>query len=106
MAFAGLWEDWRVPEGAVLRGSLAERRPGDVVETFAILTTEANAAMRALHHRMPVILEPGAAGAWLSGGEVPLAPFPEAAMTSFRVSSLVNSARYDDPRCIEPLGAG
>ena len=34
MAFAGLWEGWRVPESAVLRGSLAERRPGDVVETF------------------------------------------------------------------------
>ena len=44
------------PESAVLRGSLAERRPGDVVETFTNLTTEANATMRVLHQRMPVIL--------------------------------------------------
>ena len=31
--FAGLWERWRVPQGAVLRGWLAERRSGDAVET-------------------------------------------------------------------------
>ena len=34
VAFAGLWERWSVPEGAVLRGSLSERRSGDIVETF------------------------------------------------------------------------
>ena len=54
VAFAGLWERWRVPEGAVLRGSLSERRAGEIVETLTILTTEANTTMQALHHRMPV----------------------------------------------------
>ena len=68
VAFAGLWERWRVPEGAVLRGSLAERRSGDIVESFAILTTEANETMQALHHRMPVILAHEAGEQWLAGG--------------------------------------
>ena len=73
----GLWEHWRVPEGLTLRGSLSERRAGDVVETFTILTTEANRAMRGLHHRMPVILAPEAAATWLAGDDVPLGPASE-----------------------------
>ena len=105
-ALAGLWESWTPPPDAGLPGLFDEPRPGGALETCTILTTEANGVVRPVHHRMPVILDPGAAGAWLSGGEVPLAPFPEAAMTSFRVSPLVNSARHDDPRCIEPLAAG
>jgi putative SOS response-associated peptidase YedK len=44
LAFAGIWEGWRAPDGEVLR-------------TFAILTTAANRQMSALHDRMPVILE-------------------------------------------------
>ena len=42
-----------MPEGAVLRGTLAERQLDVVVETFTILTIDANATKRALHHRMP-----------------------------------------------------
>jgi putative SOS response-associated peptidase YedK len=45
LAFAGIWEGWRAPDGETLR-------------TFAILTTAANATLRRLHNRMPVILEP------------------------------------------------
>ncbi len=44
LAFAGLWEGWRSPEGETLR-------------TFAILTTAANGTMAQLHERMPVVLE-------------------------------------------------
>ncbi len=52
LAFAGLWEGWRSPDG-------------EVVRTFAILTTSANATMAQLHERMPVILEPDAWPTWL-----------------------------------------
>ena len=45
MAFAGLWEGFRWPDGTVLR-------------TFTIITTNANAMIAELHDRMPVILEP------------------------------------------------
>ena len=52
LAFAGVWEGWRSPDG-------------EVVRTFAILTTSANATMAQLHERMPVILEPDAWPTWL-----------------------------------------
>jgi len=103
MAFAGLWERWRVPEGAVLRGSLAERRPGDVVETFTLLTTEANAVIRALHPRMPVILPPEAFEPWLSGEEVRLGPAPEDGLAMHRVGLRVNNPRNDDSECVVAL---
>ena len=40
---------------------------GEELDTFTIVTTEANAAMRPLHDRMPVILAPGDYWAWLNG---------------------------------------
>lgn len=84
----------------MLRGSLAERRPGDVVETFTILTTEANATMRVLHHRMPVILPAEAFVPWLSGADVRLAPAPEELPAMHRVGLRVNNPRNDGPECV------
>ena len=105
MAFAGLWERWRVPEGAALRGSLSERRPGHAVETFTILTTEANDTMRALHHRMPVILPKEEFELWLAGEAVRLGPAPEDLLVMHRVGRRVNNARDDDPECVAALAA-
>ena len=103
VAVAGLWERWRVPEEAVLRGSLSERRAGDVVETFTILTTEANATMQALHHRMPVILAHEAGKQWLAGDDVALGPAPEDLLAMHRVSTRVNHPRHDDAECVAIL---
>ena len=105
-ALAGLWESWTAPSEAELPGLFDDQPSNDPLETCTILTTEANGVVRPVHHRMPVILDSGAAGAWLAGGDVALAPFPDGAMTSVRVGTLVNSARHDDSRCIEPLTAG
>jgi len=52
LAFAGLWEGWRSPDGETLR-------------TFDIITTSANADMAGLHDRMPVVLEAAAWPVWL-----------------------------------------
>ena len=104
MAFAGLWERWRAPEGLELRGLLAERRPGEIVETFTILTVEANETVRPVHGRMPAILAPVTFGPWLGGEAVPLGPAPEELLTGFPVSTRVNSARHDDPECVVPSG--
>ncbi|MBX3441220.1 MAG: SOS response-associated peptidase [Planctomyces sp.] len=97
-AFAGLWETWKPPEGA------------EPVETCTILTTEADARMRGLHDRMPVILPPETWGAWLdpdlrepgalvsllnSASDMPYELTP--------VNPAVNNARFDNPACVEPV---
>ena len=56
-AFAGLWDEWISPEG-------------EVVESFAILTTEANDVARPIHNRMPVIISPDAFDVWLAPNEL------------------------------------
>jgi putative SOS response-associated peptidase YedK len=96
-AFAGLWERWQPPEDAP-------------VETCTILTTNANDLVRPLHDRMPAILEPQGYDRWLNP-EVhdpkTLTPllhsFPAEQMTAYPVSSLVNSPRHDDPKCVEAV---
>ena len=102
-AFAGLWERWTIPADTALTGSLAERSPGDAVETCTILTTAANGTVAPVHGRMPVILPPEACGPWLAGEDVPLVPYPADAMTAHPVSTHVNRPANDDPRCVEPI---
>jgi putative SOS response-associated peptidase YedK len=83
--FAGLWERW-------------EGEGGEVVHSCAILTTEANEALRPVHDRMPVILHPGDYELWL-GGDVRkldlvkemLRPYPAEEMMSYHVGLAVNS---------------
>lgn len=94
MAFAGLWEAWRDPAGEVLR-------------TFTILTTTANATMSPLHERMTVILEPEDWPVWL--GEAPgdpmalLRPAPEDTLRIWPVSRAVNSVRNNGAALLDPV---
>ena len=97
-AFAGLWETWHKDDQAL--------------ESFTILTTEANALLRPLHDRMPVILAPEDFAVWLDPRmqdlqtlQPLLRPYPAEGMTSYLVSTLVNSPRNESPQCIERLEA-
>jgi putative SOS response-associated peptidase YedK len=97
-AFAGLWEHWHGPDDTP-------------VESCTILTTDANDLLRPIHDRMPVILEVGAYATWLDPLQTDAAkvqpllrPYPPDHMIAYPVSSLVNNARNDDPRCLEPQG--
>lgn len=93
MAFAGLWESWRGPDGKVVR-------------TFAIITTEANDATRPLHARMPVILEPEDWPLWLgevAGDPAALLRPATTALRCWRIDSSVNHVRHDGPALLEPL---
>lgn len=84
-------------------------RDGALQATCAILTVAANSLVAACHDRMPAIIPKEAEGAWLDPGtsisdlEALLKPFPAGLMRMHGVSALVNSPRFDSPRCIEPL---
>ena len=100
-AFAGLWESWMAPEGA--------ENAGEAVDTFTIVTTDANPKLRPIHHRMPVIVDPAEYDAWLTGDAAAaksvIRPYPPEDMAFYRVSTRVNSVRNDDAECIAPLRA-
>jgi len=95
-AFAGLWEYWEGPEGAL--------------ESCVLLTTEPNDLLRPLHNRMPVILPSEHYDLWLdpdvqkAGLLQPLlCPYPSEGMVAYSISTWVNKPANDGPRCIEPL---
>jgi putative SOS response-associated peptidase YedK len=73
---------------------------------FAILTTAANAVVRPVHDRMPVVIDKGQLDTWLRGETseaVPLlAPAPDALLVDTEVSKYVNAAKNDDEQCILP----
>jgi len=83
---------------------------GSKLETFTILTTEANEGIRPLHHRMPVILAPADYEVWLSpepAAAVELMPLmsshPAKGMRFYPVSQQVNRPINDNPTLIEPV---
>jgi putative SOS response-associated peptidase YedK len=95
-AFAGLWEHWE--------------KGGRAVASCTVLTTEANALVKPLHERMPVILAPADFERWLDpksakGPELQalLRPYPAEAMAAYPVDPRVNNARHNDAECVAPL---
>jgi len=48
-----MWEEW------------TDKATGEVLESCTLLTTDANADVRPVHHRMPVIVPPEAFDLWL-----------------------------------------
>jgi putative SOS response-associated peptidase YedK len=93
MALAGLWEGWRSPEGEVIR-------------SYAVITTTAIDALGHLHERMPVVLEPEDWAAWLGEVDADPAALLRPSSAEFRVwpvSTRVNSVRNNGPELIEPL---
>jgi putative SOS response-associated peptidase YedK len=96
-AFAGLWEQWKPPEG-------------DTIESCTILTTEPNELMRPIHDRMPVVLPAEAYPQWLDPTvqdvdslKTLLRPYPSEDLIAYPVSTLVNNPRHDVPECLEPV---
>lgn len=96
-AFAALWNE--------------EKDAGaqQALFTCAILTSGPNAVMDGIHDRMPVILKPDAYAAWLDTSQPAapslhelLRPYPAEEMEAIRVSSYVNAASAEGPRCLEP----
>lgn len=91
------------PDGApLLFAGLWGETPGGGV-AFAILTAEANAEVRPLHDRMPVLLPEPLLAAWLAEGPAPALPASADGVLAVRpISPRVNSPRHDDAACLEP----
>jgi putative SOS response-associated peptidase YedK len=93
-AFAGLWE--------------RKDRNGDgPLETCTIITTSANKTAQPYHDRMPVIIPRELISQWLSPKSETksltelLVAVSDDFLTVNPVSTIVNSPKVDDPRCIE-----
>jgi len=94
-AMAGIWDVWKDPQGNLIR-------------SFAIITTAPNEIMLPIHDRMPVILPRRLEKEWLANdhtGELLnlLQPYPAAEMEAYPVSRLVNNPANDHPSVIARL---
>ncbi|MBM4000928.1 MAG: SOS response-associated peptidase [Planctomycetes bacterium] len=94
-AMAGLWDRWTGSEPPT--------------ESCTIITTDSNAATRAVHDRMPVILDARDYPRWLDPDfrdterlAAMLIPNESMAWRVDPVSSYVNNVRNQGPRCVEP----
>jgi putative SOS response-associated peptidase YedK len=96
MALAGLWENWKSPDG-------------EWVRSFTVITTVPNELCGQIHDRMPAILAPAAWPAWLGEtavGEETLQalvtrPYPAEWMAMWPVSARVGNVKNNDPSLIE-----
>lgn len=99
MALAGLWERWRAPHGQIVR-------------SFTIITTMANALVAQLHDRMPVILAPADWPAWLGEQEASedelkrlLRPYPADGLRMWPVGRRVNRVGQEGPDLLAAITA-
>lgn len=94
-AMAGLWESWKGGQG-------------EIVNSFAIITTGPNNLIEPIHNRMPVILRQKDYDEWLFSNDQEslksmFVPFPAKGMRMYKVSELVNSVKAEGPELIKPL---
>lgn len=97
-AMAGLWTRWRDPAS------------GKSLETCTVLTCPANARLRGLHERMPVVLPRVEWTLWLDAeveGETALRammkPDPARRWGAYPVSRRVNNVRHDGPGLLDEV---
>lgn len=91
---AAIYDSWYGPDGSH-------------IPSLGIMTTDANPAMRELHHRMPVLLFGEERLRWLEQANqdatscLPmLKPCADSLIAMHPVSKLVNSTRNNSPECI------
>ena len=95
LAIGGLWESWEDPD--------------HLIESFTIITTQANDFMRQIHDRMPVIIQADYYEQWLNcrefaGQDVDhlLKASPNDLLSAYSVSRYVNDPVHDSRECIRP----
>lgn len=95
IALAGLRNTWKSLKG-------------DVVDTFTIITTDANELVQPIHNRMPVIIPFNDVDMWLSDDFTliehlkMLKPYSSSQMEYKPVSKLINNPSIDVPELLDP----
>lgn len=98
-AFAGIWDTWADPE------------TGEIIRSFAIITTVANELLRKIpHHRSPVILPRSLEQHWLNN-DIPLSdvtgmlrPYPAEMMNAYPIDPAIKNPRANGPNLLKPVG--
>ena len=94
---AGIWDTWISPDG-------------ELIDTVAIVTTEANAEVAPIHHRMPVILDAHDYLTWIEADRVSvdeakalIKSAPDGTLAPRPVSNRVNAVKNDDASNLNPF---
>ncbi len=103
LAFAGLYELWRDKDQP------EDDRDG-WLWTATIITTRAEDEVGRIHDRMPMVIDPARWADWLDPSATSaealhglMTPAASAHLTSYPVSTEVNSVRHNGPELIEPM---
>lgn len=98
-AFAGIWDEW------------ANTDTGEIIRSFAIITTVSNSLLEKLpHHRSPVILNKKHESRWLKQ-DLPLAdvtkllkPYPADLMNAYPVDPAIKNPSAEGKELLKPIG--
>jgi putative SOS response-associated peptidase YedK len=106
LAFAGLYELWRDP-------AVNSDDEDAWLWTTTIITTSAPDEIGMIHDRMPMIIDPGGWADWLDPAnndvgdlKALLTPAMVGDLTTWPVSTAVNSVRNNGPELIKPVSVG
>ena len=98
-AIAGLWDEW------------LDKATGEIVHSFAIITTTPNKLLQKLpHHRSPVILSQRDEQKWLdtdrplSDITALLKPYTEEGMNAYPISAESKNPRNNNKNLLSPVG--
>jgi len=98
-ALAGIWDKWVNPE------------TGEIIRSFAIVTTVANELLQMIpHHRSPVILPRHLEQSWLNS-DIPLSdvtdmlkPYPAEKMNAYPIDPAIKNPRARGAHLLKPIG--
>lgn len=94
-------------DDVLLLAGIYKRHPEKQLYQFNVITTDPTPAINEFHHRMPVILDPAQAHAWLeSDDKQVLYDFmtpSQQDLIIYACDPWVDNARHEGPQCMAPL---
>ncbi|MDB4676142.1 SOS response-associated peptidase [Flavobacteriales bacterium] len=98
-ALAGIWDEW------------TDTGSGEIIRSFAIITTTACDAMNAIgHHRSPVMLDPEDERKWidpvtpLAEATALLRPIPDGKLNAYPIDTAIKNPRLNGTTLLQPTG--